>query len=87
MSVWNLCPVELLAAPLKSAGSRYLHIEPRCNCKTPCYRTLHDEHSLSVWRHLQILSLVMSVRNLCPVQPLVAAFQKRNRLRFPKLET
>ena len=30
----------------------------------------------------QIKSLVMSVRNLCPVEPLVAACQKRNRLRF-----
>ena len=30
----------------------------------------------------QIKSLVMSVRNQCPVEPLIAACQKRNRLRF-----
>ena len=30
----------------------------------------------------QIRSLVMSVRNMCPVEPLVAACVKRNRLRF-----
>eukprot|EP00960_Hanusia_phi_P031210 749147-Hanusia_phi.AAC.5 len=30
----------------------------------------------------QIRSLVMSVRNQCPVEPLIAACQKRNRLRF-----
>eukprot|EP00286_Rhodomonas_abbreviata_P018853 CAMPEP_0181303774 /NCGR_PEP_ID=MMETSP1101-20121128/8752_1 /TAXON_ID=46948 /ORGANISM="Rhodomonas abbreviata, Strain Caron Lab Isolate" /LENGTH=1715 /DNA_ID=CAMNT_0023409399 /DNA_START=168 /DNA_END=5311 /DNA_ORIENTATION=+ len=30
----------------------------------------------------QIRTLVMSVRGMCPVEPLVAACQKRNRLRF-----
>ncbi|EKX42588.1 clathrin heavy chain [Guillardia theta CCMP2712] len=30
----------------------------------------------------QIRSLVMSVRNQCPVEPLIASCQKRNRLRF-----
>ena len=69
---------EQLAAPLKSATSRYINTESRYTFKTPWYKTLYNGRFLSQEQKQVVSTALPSCKNSEAVACAVKAFMTAN---------